>query len=92
MIDQTDIPNLKLCTRLTHTRAAFTVQIVEATETFFAARTIYQVALARLCNHALGDDRRAYSLVARVTYVRKCHQRPDDGDKKYVFHFAMDDS
>jgi len=51
-----DTPNLTLCTQLTHARAAFTVQIVEATETFFAARTVYHVALARLCYHALGDD------------------------------------
>jgi len=55
-IGQTDALNIKLCTRLTHARTAFTVQIVEATETFFAARTIYQVALARLCDHALGDN------------------------------------
>jgi len=55
-ISRTDILNLTLCTRLTHARAAFTVQIVEATETFFAARTVYQVTLARLCDHALGDD------------------------------------
>jgi len=56
-IGQTDIlNNLALCTPLTYARAAFTVQIVEATETFFAARTVYQVALARLCDHALGDN------------------------------------
>lgn len=92
MINQTDIPNFKLCTRLTHARAAFTVQIIEATETFFAAWTIYQVALARLCNHALGDDRRAHSFIAGVTYVCKRQQWSDDGDKKYVLHLAMDDS
>lgn len=56
-IGQTDIlNNLALCTPLTHARAAFTVQIVETTETFFAARTVYQVAFARLCDHAFGDN------------------------------------
>jgi len=92
-ISRTEIShNLKLCTRLTHARAAFAVQIVEATETFFATRTVYQVALARLCDHALGDNRCAHSLVASVSHVRERDQRPDDSDKKYVLHLTADGS
>lgn len=75
--------------RLTHARTAFTVQVVEAAETFFATRTVGQVAFARLCDHTLGHNGRAHGLVACVTDVRERHQRTDNGDEKNVLHLVV---
>lgn len=73
---------------LTNARAAFAVQGVQAAEAFLAARTVGQVALARLRDHALGHDGRAHGLVARVTQVRERQQRADHGNEEYVLHLG----
>jgi len=69
-------------------RAALAVQAVQATETLFATRTIGQVALARLRDHALGHDRRAHGFVARVADARESQQRADDGNEEGIFHLG----
>lgn len=77
---------------LTHARTAFAVQVVQAAETFLAARTVGQVAFARLRDHALGHDGRAHGLVARVTDDRERDQRTDDGDEQDVLHHSPEDA
>lgn len=73
---------------LTHARAALAVQVVQAAEALFAARTVGQVALARLRDHAFGHDGRAHGLVARVTDARERGQRADDDGEPKALHVA----
>lgn len=81
--------NTVVRTILTDARATLAVQVAQATETFFATRTVGQVAFARLRDHTLGHDGRAHGLVARVADVRERQQRTDDSDEEnVVFHFA----
>jgi len=66
---------------LTYARAAFVVQVTQARETFLAAGTGDQVALAALREHAFAHDAGADCLVARLRVFRRGRQQqnPDDG-------------